>query len=459
MSLTDTIKPEWPADAVERRAVASLVPYARNARSHSAAQVAQIAASIREWGFTNPVLVDEACGIIAGHGRVLAAQLLGLAELPVMVAHGWTAAQKRAYVLADNKLTENAGWNDDMLRVELTELQAEGFDLQLTGFSGDELAGLLDATEGLTDPDEVPELPAAPVTRAGDVWLLGRHRLMCGDSTNPLHIDALMAGQMADLCFTSPPYGQQRVYKAKGSDWDELMQGVFGILPVKHAAQVLVNLGMIHKGGEVWRYWDGWLSFMRAAGWRLFGWYVWDQGSGFPGAYGGRCAPAHELIFHLRQRRRCLQSGHAFVLHFNRVAGKAAKTMPTKTPGRVQSGGHLGADGWVTDRASTRVTGQRKIPDSVWRINRRPGDGSHPAIFPVALPERAFTTWPGQLLFEPFSGSGTSIIAAQMHGRACFAMELAPAYCDLAVQRWQAFTGQAATLQATGQPFDGASHG
>jgi len=181
---------EWPADKVERRAVAALIPYARNARTHSPEQVDQIAASIREWGWTVPVLVDEADGIIAGHGRVLAAHKLGIAEIPVMVAAGWTAAQKCAYVLADNKLALNAGWDDAMLRVEIDDLQGTGFDLGLIGFSADEIAALtFDKNAGLTDPDEAPEAPEIPVSELGDIWLLGKHRLVCGDCT-----DALVVG-------------------------------------------------------------------------------------------------------------------------------------------------------------------------------------------------------------------------------------------------------------------------
>ena len=166
--------PDWPADHVERRAVATLIPYARNARTHSDAQVAQLAGSIREWGWTTPVLIDETSGIIAGHGRVLAAHLLGLPEVPVIVARGWSEAQKRAYVLADNKLAENAGWNDGLLAVELKDLAASDFDMSLIGFTADEMATLTaDRSEGLTDPDEVPDPPAQPVTVLGDVWLLG----------------------------------------------------------------------------------------------------------------------------------------------------------------------------------------------------------------------------------------------------------------------------------------------
>src|SRR5215207_797130 len=175
----------WPSDAVERRPVQTLVPYARNARTHSDEQVAQIAGSIKEWGWTNPILIDEEGGIIAGHGRVLAAHQLKIADVPVMIARGWSDAQKRAYILADNKLALNAGWDDELLRLEVRDLAEMGFDLPLMGFSEQELGRLsVEPNAGLTDPDEVPETPEEPVSEAGDVWILGRHRLVCGDSTD-----------------------------------------------------------------------------------------------------------------------------------------------------------------------------------------------------------------------------------------------------------------------------------
>lgn len=201
------LQPEWPADKVERRAVATLIPYGRNARTHSPEQVDQIAASIREWGWTVPVLVDDEGGIIAGHGRVLAAHKLAIAEVPVMVAAGWSEAQKRAYVLADNKLALNAGWDNDLLKIELGDLQAFDFDLGLIGFSADEIAGLTFDRSGLTDPDETPETPAIPVSEPGDVWLLGKHRLVCGDCTDPLVVDKALNGVKPHLLVSDPPYG------------------------------------------------------------------------------------------------------------------------------------------------------------------------------------------------------------------------------------------------------------
>lgn len=196
----------WPADFVERRPVASLVPYARNARTHSPEQVAQVAASIREWGWTVPVLVDEASNIVAGHCRVLAAHRLGLTEVPVMVARGWSEAQKQAYVIADNKLALNAGWDENLLRIELGELRGLGADLGLTGFGELEIGALLGFTSSNADPDEAPEVPARAVSHPGDLWICGEHRVLCGDAVVSADLETVLAAEPADMCFTDPPY-------------------------------------------------------------------------------------------------------------------------------------------------------------------------------------------------------------------------------------------------------------
>lgn len=202
----------WPADRVERRLVSALVPYARNARTHSEDQIAQIAGSIREWGWTMPILVDEADGIIAGHGRVLAARILGLTEVPVMVACGWSEAQKRAYVIADNKLALNGGWDMELLPVEVGELKALGFNLSLTGFGELELAKIL--ADEADDLDDAPEPPIVPVSQPGDLWICGEHRVLCGDATVRADIDRLLDGELADMTFTDPPYNVN--YRGKG---------------------------------------------------------------------------------------------------------------------------------------------------------------------------------------------------------------------------------------------------
>ena len=364
-----------------------------------------------------------------------------------MVARGWTDAQKRAYVLADNKLALNAGWDFDLLRLELSDLRDDGFSLELTGFGDEELAALFAApTEGNTDPDDVPEVQPDPVTEPGDLWIMGRHRLLCGDSTNAEHVSRLMAGQTADLCFTSPPYAQQRNYKSGGiSDWDALMQGVFSILPVNHTAQVLVNLGLVHREGEWTPYWDGWIEWMRTVGWRRFGWYVWDQGPGLSGDWHGRLAPSHEFIF-----------------HFNRIAETARKTKASKMAGKMSAGLMRDADGGFSGGRATKgpqAIQERKIPDSVIRVMRHKGGlgkaGNHPAVFPVDLVSELLTAFsdPDDLVFEPFCGSGTQLISAQKNGRSCFGMELAPEYADVAVRRWQNFSGQTAKLEADGRTF------
>lgn len=440
----------WPAFRVERRAVSSLKPYKNNARTHSAEQIEQIAASIREWGWTQPVLVDEKGGVIAGHGRLLAAQSLGVAEVPVIVARGWSKAQRQAYVLADNQLALNADWDRDLLKVELGALGEMGFDTSLLGFGDDFLADVMaDRSEGLTDPDDAPAAPVNPVTRLGDVWLLGRHRVLCGDSTKAEDVAALARDERADLCFTSPPYGQQRDYGVgKVTDWDELMRGVFAALPTKPAAQVLVNLGMIHRDGEWLPYWDGWIEWMRSQGWRRFGWYVWDQGFGLPGDWNGRLAPSHEFIF-----------------HFNRVAERARKTMGKK-PENVQAKRDVtstmrGKDGKTRRFSSPGASAQsNKVPDSVIRVNRQVGriadNLDHPAVFPVNLPcgiIEAFSD-PGDAVYDPFLGSGTTFVAAETTGRVGLGMEIDPAYVDVIVKRWQAFTGKAATLDGDGRSFE-----
>jgi DNA modification methylase len=365
----------------------------------------------------------------------------------VIEAAHLTDAQRRAYVLTDNRTALDAGWDNEMLRIELQDLEADGFDLSLTGFEVGEIDGFLaDTTEGLTDPDEVPEPPVQPVTVEGDVWLLGRHRLMCGDSTSIDAVDKLMAGHRADLCFTSPPYAQQRDYKKEISDWDGLMNGVFAALPVKDGAQILVNLGLVHEKGRVNAYWDAWLEFMDVNDWPLFGWYVWDKGFGLPGNWNGRLAPAHEFIFHFSKGK----------------IGSANKWVDKKPEniGKITHGtGMRGKDGKMSGVASPDAGRQpTKVADSVIRVSphmSRQGGNTHPAMFPVALCEVMYKSYAkaGDWAFEPFSGSGTSIIACEGMGMNCAAMELAPEYVDVAVKRWQEFTGQSAILESTGQTF------
>ncbi len=444
----------WPLDRLK--------PYQRNARTHSDAQVAQIAASIVEFGFTAPLLVSEDGGILAGHGRLAAARKLDLDAVPVVVLDHLTPTQRRAYILADNQLALQAGWDQELLAIELADLSAAGFDLALTGFSDEELADLLGDIEEAVRADEdlpigepvdedIPEAPVTPVSQPGDIWQLGAHRLICGDSTDPAVVAALMAGDRASLCFTSPPYGQQRNYTQGIADWDALMRGVFANLPMAGDGQVLVNLGLIHRDNEFIPYWDGWISWMRTQGWRRFGWYVWDQGPGMPGDWAGRFAPSFEFVF-----------------HFNRESRKPNKIVPCKHAGQDS---HLRADGSSTAMRGKdgevggwthagQPTQEYRIPDSVIRVMRHKGkigrDIDHPAVFPVALPEHILLAYsdPGDVVFEPFGGSGTTILAAQKTNRVARAIELAPSYTDVAVKRFQQnHPDIPVTLLATGQTF------
>ena len=461
------------SNAIEMWPVERLVPYSRNARTHSAEQVSRIAASIVEFGFTNPLLVGEDGVIIAGHGRFAAACKLELTHVPVVVLDHLTPTQRKAYILADNRLALDAGWDQEMLALEMAELSDAGFDLELTGFSDDELDDMLrdvvdasdapqEQTEGAADQDGdefIPEVSTVLITRPGDIWLMGEHRLVCGDSTDKSVMASLMDGERATLLFTSPPYANQRSYTTGGiSDWDSLMQGVFGasMTVLDEAAQVLVNLGLVHREGSVIQYWNDWLSWMPAQGWRFFGWYIWDQMAPVPGDWAGRLGPRHEFIF-----------------HFNRKARKPNKTVPCKFAGKYQhlrgdgSGGDLrNPDGSIGDWCHAhKPTQEYRIPDSVIPVMRQRGaigkDIDHPAVFPVALPEFAMQSYTdvGDIVLEPFSGSGTSIIAAEQAGRRMRAVELAPAYVDVAVKRWLLkFPHIMPTLKATGQTWTEVVH-
>jgi DNA modification methylase len=451
----------WMAAKIVLRPVAELRAHSGNARVHSAAQIEQIKASMLAFGFTNPLLVDEHGVLIAGHGRLEAALALGIARVPVIVLKHLSAAQKEALRLADNRIAENATWDQALLREALASVQAAEIDVAALGFSAAELDDILaaageavndgDAPEALSAPaaaqgsadtgateapddpepdpaDAEPEAPRQSVTRAGDLWLLGEHRLLCGDSTDAASVARVMADERAALLFTSPPYGGQRDYTTGGvSDWDALMQGVFRHLPGVMAddGQVLVNLGLIHRDGEWVPYWRGWLEWMRAQGWRRFALYAWDQGPGLPGDWNGRLAPAFELVFHL-----------------NRTARQANKIVPCKWAGDpLHMTGLRRADGTMSGCTHEgRPIQPFRVPDSVLRITRHKARGietEHPAVFPVALPEflmRAYTD-EGEVVLEPFAGSGTTILAGQRTGRCVRAIELAPQYVDLAIAR------------------------
>ena len=401
---------KWPADSVERRPIASLIPYANNARTHSDEQVAQIAASMREWGWTNPVLVDEDGGIIAGHGRVMAARKLGLTDVPCMVASGWTDEQKRAYVLADNQLATNAGWNPELLSLELKGLDAAGFNLDLLGF-GDLAALMADKTDGLTDPDDVPDAPLEPVTVLGDVWSMGKHRIVCGDSTDADTVAKVLAGVEPHLMVTDPPYGVE--YAANWRD---------GALGGKSGGRATGKVENDNRAdwSEAWALFPGDVA------------YVWHAGNMAHTVAESLIATGLEIRAQIiwAKNNIVISRGHYHPKH-----------EPCWYAVRKSATGH-----WNGDRKQS----------TVWNIDKpMKSETGHSTQKPVECMKRPIenNSSPGQAVYEPFSGSGTTIIAGEMTGRHIYAIELSPAYVDVAVERWQAFTGQEATLE-DGETFN-----
>ena len=383
---------------IETRLVADLIPYAANSRTHSDAQVAQIAASIKEFGWTNPILIDGENTIIAGHGRLMAARKLGLNEVPAIVLDHLSKAQQRALVIADNQLALNAGWDIDMLKAEIEDLNLENFDLSLLGFDDKFLDGLLEPepTAGLTDEDAVPEVPEVPKTVLGDVWVLGNHRLMCGDSTSIDAVEKLMDGAKADMVFTDPPYnvafngrsGKHDVIKNDDLPDDEFETFISEVCNV---IQVIDP-----QAYYVWCNWKFYGTLQRQLPYKaciVWAKNVFGMGNGY----------RHQ---------------HEFCL-FN---GKIDEVVKNES------------DLWEVKKDTNYV---------------------HPTQKPVALSVRAFSNHIKLVnVLDLFGGSGSTLIGAEQTGRKAFLMELDPKYCDVIIKRWQDFTGQQAVHAETGELFD-----
>jgi len=431
--------------SVKYKAVEDLIPYARNSRTHSDEQVAQIAASIKEWGWTTPILVDETGGIIAGHGRLLAARKLKMEQVPTIEAAGWSDAQKRAYVIADNKLALNAGWDESLLALEFGELEGLGFDVELTGFSAEEIAALTpeEVPAALTDEDEVPEPPEEPVTRLGDVWLLGRHRVMCGDSTSVDAVEKLMDGSHAQFCFTSPPYADQREYNG-GKELSTQHLATFIRASNGVCNFFAVNLGLSRKNGEINTYWEDYIEEARQCGLKLVSWNIWDR-SGEGGSIGNMTAP--------------FPINHEWIFVFANEAPNLSRTIPNKHGGKGVSATIRGADSEFAERKS--VVHEFGKLGTVLKCGVQRGKNEHPAMFPVELPQSYIEacTNNGGIVYEPFGGSGTTLIACEKTSRVARLMELDPKYCDVIIKRWQDYTGKQATHAETGQPFAEVSNG
>lgn len=411
----------WLADKIAHWPIDKLLPYARNARTHSESQVAQIAASIAEFGFVNPCLVGGDGVLVAGHGRLMAARKLGLESVPVVVLDHLTQTQRRALVIADNRIAENSAWDEAMLRIELDALAEDGFDLDLTGFDPDALAELMAGDEpdnaGNTDDDAVPEAPETPVSKPGDVWVMGGHRLLCGDATNAASYDRVLDGEPVDMVFTDPPYNVNYANSAK-----DKMRG-------KDRAILNDNLG------------DGFYDFLLAA--------------------------LTPIVTHCRGGIYvAMSSSELDVLQsaFRAAGGKWSTFIiwakNTFTLGRsdYQRQYEPILYGWP-EGATRHWCGDRDQGD-VWQIKKPQKNDLHPTMKPVELVERAIrnSSRPGNVVLDPFGGSGTALIAAEKSGRLARLIELDPKYVDVIVRRWQDWTGKQATREADGMAFDQAAN-
>lgn len=389
---------------VERK-IEDLIPYVKNSRTHSEDQIAQIAASIKEFGWTNPILIDGDNGIIAGHGRVMAARKLKYKQVPTIELKDLTETQRKAYIIADNRLALNAGWDNEMLTIELNDLLADGFALDILGFDPKELSALLEpeVVEGLTDEDAVPDVPDEPITKMGDIYQLGNHRLMCGDSTSIDAVDKLMDGQKADMVFTDPPYGvdydgghatDKRRTKLENDD-KTLMYA--GALPIAYMAS---------KDGAALYLWfadrfaKDVLTALDECNFQVRTWIIWNKNLAQFGAIGAQYKPKHEPCIYAFKK------------------GKAP----------------------FWNGPNNEVT--------VWDVKRHSKNVFHPTQKPVELPVRALenSSKGGDIILDLFGGSGSTLIACEKQNRHARLMELDPKYCDVIVKRWEDFTGKKAML-------------
>jgi DNA modification methylase len=412
----------WLSTHIERWPTEILVPYARNARTHSEEQVAQIAASIVEFGFTNPILAGSDGVIVAGHGRLAAARKLGLPTVPVVVLDHLTPTQRRALVIADNRIAENAGWDEAMLQVELAALQDDDFDLTLTGFDADALADLLaggeTTTEGQIDEDVAPEVPETPVSRPGDVWVCGEHRVLCGDATDAEAYATVLGGELASMVFTDPPYNVNYANSAK-----DRLRG-------KNRAILNDNLG------------EGFHDFLLAA---LTPALEHCRGSVY-------VAMSSSELDTLQSAFRAA-GGHwsTFIIW--------AKNTFTLGRADYQRQYEPILYGWP-EGADRHWCGDRDQGD-VWQIKKPQKNDLHPTMKPVELVERAIrnSSRPGDVVLDPFGGSGSTLIAAEKSGRRARLIELDPKYVDVIVRRWQDYAGAQAVRQSDGVAFDALSVG
>jgi len=396
--------------------VAKLIPYANNSRTHDDAQVAQLAASIKEFGFRNPILVDGV-GIIAGHGRLMAARKLGLEKVPTIDCSDMTETQKKAYIIADNKLALNSGWDTNLLSLELQELDSNGFNLELLGFDSKELDELLapELVEGLTDEDAVPDVPVEPKTKLGDIYILGNHRLMCGDSTSITDVEKLMDGIKANMVFTDPPYNIGFSGTMSNTSKDGVM--------VKHTGMNAMHRPIENDKKTESEFYDFISEVLSIIQIKCKGaWYI---------SFGS--ANLHELLRPITDIGMEYKSIVIWVKNQSPIGGGAYRRRYEPI---------------VYGNFSSDFYGKPYAEDDVWEFNRTQKNDLHPTMKPVELVKNALNhgSKSGDIVLDLFGGSGSTLIASEEIGRKACLMELDPKYCDVIVKRWEDFTGKQAIL-------------
>ena len=456
---TPAATPHLP-DAIEHLPTDTLVPYARNSRTHSPEQITALTRSMAQFGFTNPVLIDGQNTIIAGHGRVMAAQALGLPAVPCIRLTHLSDAQRRAYVIADNKLAEQAGWDMATLAREVEDLTAEGFDIDLLGFGDDELAEILgqpkDPDTGVngSNIDDAPDLQPAPTSQLDDVWVLGQHRVVCGDSTSASNLQKLLKGGGADMCWTDPPYNVAYETKAGKIANDDLSDKDFSKF-LHSAFQVVFDV--LKPGGAIYvahahTESKNFHTAFKKSGFKLSSCLVWRKNALVMGRqdyqwqheaiiYGWKPGAAHRWFGGRKQTT---------------VMAIPASVSPfqLRPDGRFEI--QLGNSVMVVDGNAT----VEDLLTSVIHESKPSRSEGHPTMKPVALVERMLknSAKKGDIVLDIFGGSGSTLMAADRLGMCARLSELSPQYVDVIVTRWQDFTGQQATLEATGQTFAQVKH-
>ena len=395
---------------ISYRGVDELIPYERNSRTHSDEQIAQVANSITEFGFTNPLLIGEDNVVIAGHGRLMAAKKLGMLEVPTIELSHLTPEQRRAYVIADNKLAEQSGWDADLLALELGDLASSEYDLSLLGFDDKELLALLAAMPGLTDPDDVPDLGPEMITQAGDNWIMGKHRLRCGDSTCEKEMKVLCSNNLVDMWITDPPYNV--AYEGKTKD----------ALTIKNDSMNDESFRAFLT--DAYKAADGSMK----SGAVFYIWHADSEGYNFRGA-------AKDVGWDIRQ---CLiWKKNSMVMGRQDYHWQHEPCLY----GWKSGSGHL----WSSDRKQTTIL----------EFDRPTKSKEHPTMKPVALMEYQIlnNSKGDDIILDSFGGSGSTLIAAEKNGRICYLMELDARYCDVIIRRWQEFTGHEAVLESSQKTF------